>query len=161
MLVHSSKFQRNLIDPKITLCVGALVLYTDGRYFYHDGTCWSPKDGLNTVEWIKLFHEGPPRLEPDNFGIMLGLTDDRRALDDTWNQVKVRECLNSFIAQFHEQYAVWPDGEVLQPLAKSRMLTEKFRGRTKKVTKAVNKHLTPAPEDGMGVYAKPARVKLL
>lgn len=144
-LLHRSRFQRNLVDPMLGIAQGALVLYTNGMWYYHDGTMWVPPQGLNAVEWIKMFQCNVPILEDDEFGIMAGLCDDRRPLDDTWDEQKVRECLNSFIAQFKDQYLIWPDGEVMHPLKKSRRLTAMHKdeqtSKKRKVRRGVDESL--------------------
>lgn len=150
MLLHRSRFQRDLIDPKCGISQGALVLYTNGLWFYHDGTCWAPNGGLDAVGWIKLFQCNVPILEEDEFGIIAGLSDDHRVLDDTWREHSIRECLNSFIAQFPEDYFVWPDGECLHPLRKSRQLTAKRRQKRTKVSRAVEESISSTAIMGKG-----------
>jgi hypothetical protein len=172
-LLHRSKFQRNYADPMFGTCQGALIVFTNGRYWYHNGTNWSPNKGLSAQEWIKLFHTNVPMLDDDEFGIVFGLTDDQRGLLDMWTESNVRDCLNTFLAQFPEEYVVWPEGEILQPLAKSRMLSAK-RQRISKAAVLSTAHPVALAKGGRrsprrhaaadeftGQFAKQARMGLI
>ncbi len=149
MFIHvTGRFQKNLRDPRITAMQGTVVVFTNGRFYYHNGSTWVPREGLTPNEWIKLFHHRAPHMEEDHFAIIMGLSDNDGALDDDFDLIKVRNALNTFLDCFPEEYAIWPDGDQMEPLSKSRKLTKKHKVRKVKVAKALDTTITPAPDDG-------------
>jgi hypothetical protein len=160
--IHRAKFQLDEPNHGVMAAQGALVLYTNGLWFYHDSTSWVPTRGLSAVDWIKLFQCRPPGdITEDQYGIVIGLTNDTRVLDDTWTDASVHEALMDFVKQFPQDYAVWPDGNSLQPLKKSRALSRKQTHKRKLVIDAVEQNHVTSNDLPRGHISTSRRHKLI